>query len=419
MRVLWLAGWYPHSQNPLGGNFVKRHFRALQQMISENKGYQINGIAESDIANALAHNEISNTHCELELYHFAPYYKGDNIPKLLEEKTANPNTQNKSAVERIIPVLQFRGAFRALNVFYYYIKVIGVLISVLQRDWDIVHVHAADKIGFVAAVIKPYFRFQLWLTEHWAIFGQEVPDAYEKRGWWFRFSYQFMWKRVDWAASISGQLYESMCSILGRSVERVNLENVLDDAFLDAIEKPLGFHPQKTPGFRFLHVSNGEDRKNVPFLIEAFVRFKSVNTEAELILIGSTTHTQYAHINGVTALGGLPPRELAAYYQNCDALLLVSDAENAPCVILEALCFGLPVIVTQVGSIAQMCGVHNSIQIPPFQTHEEKAEKIHQALLEYSLKNQTFDSMQIQQRALEKYHPNVVAHVLLRAYENQ
>ena len=65
MRVLWLAGWYPHSQNPLGGNFVKRHFRALQQMISENKGYQINGIAESDIANALAHNEISNTHCEL------------------------------------------------------------------------------------------------------------------------------------------------------------------------------------------------------------------------------------------------------------------------------------------------------------------------------------------------------------------
>ena len=79
----------------------------------------------------------------------------------------------------------------------------------------------------------------------------------------------------------------------------------------------------------------------------------------------------------------------------------------------------MPVIVTQVGSIAQMCGVHNSIQIPPFQTHDEKAEKIHQALLEYSLKNQTFDSMQIQQRALEKYHSNVVAHVLLRAYENQ
>lgn len=419
MRVLWLAGWYPHSQNPLGGNFVKRHFRALQHVVSESKGYQIHGITESEIANALAHNEISNTHFELELYHFAPYYKGTAIPKLVEEKTANPNTQNETAIERIIPVLQFRGSFRALNAFFYYIKVICVLITVLRRDWDMVHVHAADKIGFVAALLKPYFGFQLWLTEHWAIFGQEVPDAYEKRGWWFRFTYRFMWKRIDRAASISGQLHESMCSILGRTVERVDLENVLDEAFLNALEKPLGLQPKKTPGFRFLHVSNGEDRKNVAFLIEAFSRFQLVNSEAELILIGSNAHAQYSHVLGVTALGGLPPGELAVYYQNCDALLLVSDAENAPCVILEALCFGLPVIVTKVGGIGQMCGVHNSIQIPPFQTHEEKAEKIHQSLLEYSLKNQTFDSMQIQQKALEKFHPNVVARELLRAYENQ
>ena len=94
MRVLWLAGWYPHSQNPLGGNFVKRHFRALQHVVSENKSYQINGIAESNIANGLSHQEISNTHFELELYHFAPYYKDNDIPKLVKEKTANPNTQN-------------------------------------------------------------------------------------------------------------------------------------------------------------------------------------------------------------------------------------------------------------------------------------------------------------------------------------
>lgn len=398
---------------------MKRHFRALQHVVSENKSYQISGIAEFNIANGLSHQEISNTHFELELYHFAPYYKCNDIPKLVEEKTANPNTQNESAVETIIPVLQFRGSFRALNAFFYYIRVICVLITVLRRNWDLVHVHAADKIGFVAALLKPYFGFQLWLTEHWAIFGQAVPDAYEKRGWWFRFSFRFMWKRIDRAASISGQLHESMCSILGRPVERVELENVIDEALLSAIEQPLALHPKKTPGFRFLHVSNGEDRKNVAFLLEAFTRFQAVNSEAELILIGSNTHAQYTHVTGVTALGGLPPRELAIYYQNCDALLLVSDAENAPCVILEALCFGMPVIVTQVGGIGQMCGVHNSIQIPPFQTHEEKAEKIHQALLEYSLKNQIFDSMQIQQKALEKFHPNVVARELLRAYENQ
>jgi glycosyltransferase involved in cell wall biosynthesis len=418
MRVLWLAGWYPHSQNPLGGNFVKRHFRALQHVVSEIKGQHIHATPESDIANALLHDEISNTHFNIELYHFAPYYRGNDIPKLVEAELTRPNTPNESTVERIIPVVQFRGGFRVLNALYYYITVIKVLISVLRRDWDIVHVHAADKIGFVAAVLKPYFRFQLWLTEHWAIFGQEVPDSYEKRGWWFRFTYRYMWHRVDRAAAISGQLHKSMCSILGRNIEHVDIENVLDAAFLKAIEKPLPQIPKKTPGFCFLHISNGEDRKNVAFLIEAFTRFKSVNSEAELILIGSNAHAQYANVKGVTALGGLPPRELAVYYQKCDALLLVSDAENAPCVILEALCFGLPVIVTQVGGIVQMCAAHNSIQIPSFQTHEEKAEKIHRALLEYSLKNQTFDSMQIQQKALEKFHPNVVARVLLMAYKN-
>ncbi|MEY4709304.1 MAG: hypothetical protein RIS28_436, partial [Bacteroidota bacterium] len=56
----------------------------------------------------------------------------------------------------------------------------------------------------------------------------------------------------------------------------------------------------------------------------------------------------------VRFLGNLNSESVAVEMQNADALVLFSAMENAPCVISEALCCGLPVISSAVAGIPEM-----------------------------------------------------------------
>lgn len=383
MRVVWLAGWYPHSQNPLGGNFIRRHF---------------NAVCESSPSGSSA-----------ELFHLVPYFFGKNKPMQL------PNSRRE---EHIIPVIQFAKGPRFVNALIYYAAALKLVWKIRKRAPHLVHVHAADKIGVAAALLKMVINCDLWLTEHWAIFEQAVPDAFNLRSRWFRNTYRFLWNRVDTVASINETMYLSMGRIFGSLPHLHPFPNVLDTVF----EQDLmvnGVPQRDSNSYRFLHISNFESRKNVSSIIHAFAKFKSIFPLSQLTLIGGVLSLDEDLPDGVAAFGGLPPEELISFFRNSTALILVSDAENAPCVVLESLCYGLPVIVTDVGGIPEMCNANNAIQIPAFQTQEEKAEKIANALLVFQQKIQNFDSMQIHKNAMKLYAPNRVSRQLWMGYQNQ
>lgn len=386
MRILWVAGWYPTTNNKYSGNFVQRHFEAVHR--------------------------ISQPEFALELVHFAIYQKGEPIPSGI-----NAELQHS---EHIIPVLQDARLPKFINALYYYASVLKHLYYLTggNSPASIVHVHAADKVGIAVALLKRIRKFNLWATEHWAIFGQPVNDRFENRSWWFKSSYRWFWNAADVVASINNHLYEEMKIRLGSDKLKVLFPNVLDVQFLRSNDFSKDFESD-TPKIQLLHISNGEPRKNVGPLVLAFEKFKSQYPEAQLTLIGSEHFDITGNQHGLTIIGKLTPQELKGFYVKSDALILVSDAENAPCVITEAHCCGLPVIVTQVGGIQEMCDETNSIQIPAFQTPEEKAEKIYDALLLFVSKWTTFDSVQISKNALLRYHPAIVAQGLKDAYLNQ
>ena len=52
--------------------------------------------------------------------------------------------------------------------------------------------------------------------------------------------------------------------------------------------------------------------------------------------------------------GGKSVEEVAAYMRESDFLLLFSHYENSPCVIVEAMASGLPIIATNVGGIPEL-----------------------------------------------------------------
>jgi glycosyltransferase involved in cell wall biosynthesis len=383
MRIIWLAGWYPTKPGPLSGNFIRRHFLAAHQQ--------------------------AHPHHQIDLYTFVPYPAGNPKPEPVPESLPQ---------EHVIAVPQFQGLGKGLNLLIYYFFVLRTCAKWMQYPIDILHVHAADKIGFFAAWIKPVLKFNLYLTEHWAIFEQDVADAFEKRSWWFRWNYANLWKQTDRIARINHHLFHAMCRTFQTTPKSMDFFNILDSDLEEALSQP-SQKEKKIQGLHFLHISNGEPRKNVAFIVEAFARFRSAFPEAQLTLIGVNREASSYEHQGVQVLGSLPPKALSAYFKDADALVLVSDAENAPCVILEAHCFGVPTIVTLVGGISEMCSEHNAIQIPAFKTLEEKAEKIYRALLEFHAKKSNFDSTRIQHDARVRYQGIFVAKRLIESYENQ
>ena len=59
----------------------------------------------------------------------------------------------------------------------------------------------------------------------------------------------------------------------------------------------------------------------------------------------------------------IPYAAVAAEMQQSSALLLFSRFENLPCVILEALCTGLPVISSDVGGIKEVVTATNGMLV--------------------------------------------------------
>lgn len=131
-------------------------------------------------------------------------------------------------------------------------------------------------------------------------------------------------------------------------------------AHITAVPNPIDFKGDEAPDttrsdrFKILYVGRLEPKKNLPFLISSFQRIVTQIPNAELIIAGTGTEEQALHrqvINAdlwgkVTFLGHIRHDQLPALYAACDVFVLPSVLEAQPLVVMEAMRFSRPVIVT-------------------------------------------------------------------------
>ena len=379
MRIVWLAGWYPTPSNPLAGIFVQRHFLALSKALTKND--------------------------TVSLYHIC-----------IDGSESSDGVSNVN--EHLLTIGQSTGLFsRVLNAIRFHRRTFSELKEALKKA-DLVHVHAGDRIGFWAAWFKQKYGYKLVYTEHWAIYDSNTSDAFENRNIWFRFYMKWLWKKTDLVASISTKLYSSMEAKYAVSKPFTMFPNVLDQAFEESQESSIPNEKSNEDVVTLLHVSNFEARKNVFELIESVNNLIRSGRKLRLILIGagSETFSDYVSEN-IVLLASMKAQQLTEYYRLADAFILPSDAENSPCVISEALSFGLPVIATDVGGVSEMINETNGVLIPRFQTPQEKENKISDAILEFLSKSQTFDRDAIKHHAEGQYGSEPVIHALIEQYK--
>src|SRR5205814_5406654 len=104
--------------------------------------------------------------------------------------------------------------------------------------------------------------------------------------------------------------------------------------------------------FRFIHVSGLNHQKNVEGILRTINRLSELRKDFEIVIVGDISPASQKMINDlklnsvVSCTGEISNRQVAMEMQQASAFVMFSRHENFPCVMVEALCCGLPVIGT-------------------------------------------------------------------------
>jgi teichuronic acid biosynthesis glycosyltransferase TuaC len=126
--------------------------------------------------------------------------------------------------------------------------------------------------------------------------------------------------------------------------------------------------------FTILGVGRLIPTKGFQVLLQAFADLiKRTNQPARLILVGDGPQhdslLQQAVDLGIRSYlelpGSMDQKKLVKYYQEADVFCLPSFSEGFPCVVVEAMACGKPVVATRVGGISEVVDAQSGILVAP------------------------------------------------------
>lgn len=229
-----------------------------------------------------------------------------------------------------------------------------IALQLLNINYDILHVHGVTPtISDLALILGKLKRKPVILTYHYS----PVPDYGGGCG---RFISAFYVKVIDWLiVKLSDRIVTATRSF---AIGNPNLR--------DAIKKlsviPWGVrlpNPNIVPNdrkagsyFRVLFVGQLKKYKGIRYLLDALKILKRKELSLDMVIVGDgperKTLEAYAKLLEVDAefTGALTEPLLHGYYANSDVLVLpsISGREGFGIVILEAMSYGKPVIVSQI-----------------------------------------------------------------------
>ncbi|MBT8221453.1 MAG: glycosyltransferase, partial [Bacteroidia bacterium] len=176
---------------------------------------------------------------------------------------------------------------------------------------------------------------------------------------------------------------------------------------------------EKNSTFEFLHVSSLNDRhKNVSGILEAFAVLLSQGFDAYLTIVGNGFYGKHQNSidrlslqSNVSLVKELSIHGIADAMRKSKVLVLFSNYENAPCVISEAHCTGIPVISTNVGGVAEMIDKDNGLLIKP------KDQSSLVEAMKWMIKNHIqYDAPAIRQKAVLEYAIDRIAQKYVEVY---
>jgi glycosyltransferase involved in cell wall biosynthesis len=370
-KVLFISSWYPTQLKPTEGNFVQQHIIASQLV--------------ADVA--LVHVVLSTEHQEITHEQFATPYESHvvYIPK------------------NSIPIFGL-----LLNYFRLFSSYWKISSRTKLGTPDLIHANVLYPIGFIGLMLKYRWRIPLLFTEHWTSYHSHAQPQPTR---WQQFFLRFIGNRANLILPVSLDLTSAM-QHFGINAPMKVVPNVVDPVIFSVKEKrPRGV-------YRYVHISSLDpDQKNFHLLVRAFYRLKKQQAKIELHVVSDGDFNAYGSLiqgfefaSSIHFHGKQDSTGVAALLQFADALVLSSRFENLPCVLLEALSTGTPMIATNVGGVSEVVNQSNGILVP-----SEDESALLAAMIQ--IQNKQFVAQEMHREAQLKYSPNAIAGLLLEAYQ--
>lgn len=374
MKALWLASWYPNKQDKWNGDFIQRHAHAVA------------------------------LHCDVHVINVEPAN--------LELAAATDVTIKKGNPAEVMVLFKNQG--KLLNN-YTYIKLFTTQVKKYIHENglpDIVHVHVPFKAGLIALWIKKMYKIPYVITEHWAIYNKAAPDNYHTRSLAFKFLVKQIFLQAAAFFPVSNELGKAVNTLVAKT-KFTAIPNVVDTSLFNY--KPA----EKQQGFSFIHVSTLKEQKNPKGIINCFARFNTLHPSTRLIMVGNCTEEimQHAaqtglHESKIVFKGEVSYHEVAVAMQQAHAFMFFSNYENMPCVLLEALCCGLPVVATDVGGVNEIINNANGLLVKP-----GNETQLLEAMLTMYHTYKTYNCRLIADDATAKYNYDAVGRQYVHQYQ--
>lgn len=334
-HILFVSSWYPTQEKKSHGIFFKRHAEAAA-LLNDISSIHVQSGAKSEIS----------TVTDNQVFTITGTYKKVNyqIPLI-------------SPIHKLWRSLQcFRKCYAALLRH--------------KKKPDLVLLNVIFPAGIFVLWLHYLKRIPFIIQEQWSGY---YPEDGNYRG----FITKYITKKcVSFAKAIvvvSDKLEQSMRAH-GLLNKYYRIGNVVDTNLF--VPKP---HAD-TQFFRFVHVSTVNDKeKNISGIIEAaYLLFqKNFSFRIDIIGDGPERHnfellaSQYHLLNKVVYFHGYQhPEAVAGFMADAHCFVLNSNYEGLPCVLLEAMSCGIPVISTSVGAVPEIVNFKQGILIQPNNSNE-------------------------------------------------
>lgn len=369
--ILWLPSWYPSKKEPYSGDFIQRHAQA-----------------------ASLYNKII-------VIFFTQY--GEKV-----HTTFNIEIKEAKNLKEFIVYVPFKPiGIGILDKIAYNIMFYSFSRKYLKRffkEYDlpkIVHVHVPVKAGNLALFIKRRFSIPYIVSEQASTYLKEAPDNYFRRNWWYKKQVRKIFSKADFVTNVSATVGNILTDLFPIK-QYFTIHNVVDSS--------LFFHaPKENKLFTYIHVSSLSEQKNILGLLRAFKKLYGIRKDWHLLLVGplNSTVTDFVANNHlqqvITLTGEVSYGEVARYMRYSDVFVLFSKHENFPCVVVEALCCGLPVISSDIAGIKEAVNYLNGILI-----ESENENELLQALFKVRELYFSYNPVSISKDAVRRFSYPVI-----------
>jgi glycosyltransferase involved in cell wall biosynthesis len=321
MNVFFLTHWYPTSESPVTGIFIREHARAIS-LYHKVFVVHVVGMQRSNSA----------------------------LPKIQQED------ENELTVFRVgypKPKIKKTSWFQRLRLVN---QVFNNLSSSGFRP-DIIHANVYNTAD-LAVILGRKYNLPAVLTEHSSSFPRHLLKGTKA------LSARFFVNQLQMVMPVSENLITHMkeYGIRGPFIPVSNTVNC-------ELFHPDGTKLSQLDGIkRILAVSSLVEVKRIDLLLQSTSMLIKKGYKFHLLIVGNGPERdrlcalaqQLDITDQVSFLGQKNKPEVAEYMRQVDLLVLTSQWENQPVVILEALASGLPVVAPDLGGIPEiltgMCG---------------------------------------------------------------